>query len=184
MLKTRAISEEELMRLSAMNPELRFERDADGSLVTMPPTGWISGNREAKAISRLLVWVEDHDLGEVFSSSSGFRFPNGAVRSPDTAFIAKARLPEGWDQQQDEYIDFVPDFVIEIRSQNDSLTKLKDKMQEYIEQGVQLGWLVDRKNKTGYIYRSDGSVTQYPATALLSGEAVVPGFELKLSVLL
>lgn len=184
MLKIRAISEEELMRLSAMNPELRFERNGDGGLVAAPPRGWVLGNREAKAISRLMVWVEDHDLGEVFGSSSGFRLPNGAVRSPDTAFIAKARLPEAWDQQQDEYIDIVPDFVIEIRSQNDSLTILKEKMQEYIEQGVQLGWLVDRNNKAGYVYRADGSVTQYPATVVLSGDEVVPGFEFKLSVLL
>lgn len=72
MLKTRAISEEELMRLSAMNPELRFERDADGSLVTMAPTGWISGNREARAIGRLMVWVEDNDLGEVFALPVAF----------------------------------------------------------------------------------------------------------------
>ena len=70
MVQTRAISDAELMRFSSMNPELRFERDADGSLVSAPPKGWISGNREAKAISRLMVWVEDNDLGEVFNSSS------------------------------------------------------------------------------------------------------------------
>ncbi len=184
MLQTRAISDTELMRLSAMHSELRLERNADGSLVAAPPRGWISGNCESRAISRLMVWVEDHGLGEAFSSSSGFRLPNGAVRSPDTAFIAKARLPEAWDQQQDEYIDIVPDFVIETRSQNNSLTKLKEKMQEYIEQGVQLGWLVDRKNKAGHVYRADGSVTQYPEAAVVSSEVVVPGFELGLKTLL
>ena len=175
-------SDEELTRLSAQNPELRFERNADGSVVTMPPTGGISGNREMKVGSRLNVWIEDHQLGEAFSSSTGFKLPNGAVRSPDAAFVAKDRLPADWDQREDEYIPLAPDFVIEIRSKNDSLTVLKQKMQEYVEQGVRLGWLMDRQNKMAYVYRADGSVTQYPATATLEGEDVVPGFRLALKI--
>jgi Uma2 family endonuclease len=178
------LTDEALMQLSAKNPELRFERNADGSLVTMAPTGGISGNREAKVGARLLVWVEDHDLGEVFSSSCGFKLPNGAVRSPDAAFVAKGRLPEDWDQREDEYLPLAPDFVIEIRSKNDSLTGLQEKMREYMAQGVRLGWLIDRKNRTAYVYRSDGSVTQYPEAAMLSGEDVVPGFGLALKVVL
>lgn len=172
------------MKISSMNPELRFERNADGSLVTMAPTGGISGNREIKAGSRLLVWVEDHDLGEVFGSSSGFKLPNGAVRAPDAAFVAKGRLPEDWDQGEDKFVDLAPDFVIEIRSKSDSLEGLKEKMQEYIENGVKLGWLVDRRHQNALVYRSDGSITQYPATATLTGENVVPGFELVLKSLL
>ncbi len=184
MLTARGITDEELMQLSSANPELRFERNADGSLLTMAPTGGISSNREIKAGARLLVWVEDHDLGEVFSSSGGFRLPNSAVRSPDTAFVAKGRLPIDWDQGEDEYINLAPDFVIEIRSKTDSLSTLQAKMQEYIQQGVKLGWLVDRKNRCAYVYRADGSITQYPETAMLAGEAVVPGFTLPLSRLL
>jgi Uma2 family endonuclease len=179
-----AVTDEELMRLSAMNPQLRFERNANGSLVTMSPTGGISGNREVKAGSRLLVWVEDRDLGDVFSSSTGFKLPNGAVRSPDAAFVAKGRLAVGWDEGEDEYVPLAPDFVIEIRSKNDSLTGLKEKMVEYVAQGVRLGWLIDRKNRTAYVYRSDGSVTQVLESALLLGEDVVPGFTLALKVLL
>lgn len=178
------LTDEELMQLSAKNPELRFERNADGSLVTMAPTGGISSNREIKAGSRLNVWVEDHDLGEVFSSSGGFKLPNGAIRSPDAAFVAKGRLPVDWDQREDEYVPLAPDFVIEIRSKNDSLSGLQEKMREYIEQGVRLGWLIDRKNRTAYVYRSDGSVMQVPESAVLSGEDVVPGFMLVLKVVL
>ena len=92
------ITDDELMRISSANPELQFERNADGTLLTMPPTGGISSNKEAKAIAYLLAWVESHDLGEVFSSSGGFRLANSAVRSPDAAFVAKDRLPQGWDQ--------------------------------------------------------------------------------------
>jgi Uma2 family endonuclease len=184
MLTTRSITDAELMQLSSANPELKFERNSDGSLLTMAPTGWISGNREAKAIIRLGAWVEDHDLGEVFSSSTGFRLPNGAIRSPNTAFVAKGSLPAGWDQGEDEYINLAPDFIIEIRSKTDSLSALKDKLQEYIQQSVKLGWLIDRKNRCAYVYRADGSITQHPETAVLLGEDVVPGFTMPMTRLL
>lgn len=178
------VTDEELMLMSLQNTELRFERNADGSLETMPPTGGISGNREAKAVTYLLNWVESQDLGEVFGPSTGFRLANSAVRAPDAAFVAKGRLPENWDQQEDKFINLAPDFVIEIRSKNDSLTKLKAKMEEYIANGVKLGWLIDSKNQQALVYRQDGSITQYPATAILSGEEILPGFTLLLKKLL
>ncbi|MBD2251774.1 Uma2 family endonuclease [Nostoc parmelioides] len=178
------VTDEELMLMSSQNPELRFERNADGILETMPPTGGISGNREIKAGAYLFNWVESQDLGEVFGPSTGFGLANSAVRSPDAAFVEKGRLPESWDQQEDKFINLAPDFVIEIRSKNDSLTKLKAKMEEYIANGVKLGWLIDSKNQQALVYRQDGSITQYPATAILSGEDVVPGFTLALAKLL
>lgn len=181
MVQTISISDQELMQLSSMNPELRFERNADGSLVTMPPTGGISGNREAKAMIHLGIWAESNDGGECFSSSTGFKLPNGAVRWPDTALIAKGRLPDNWDQGEDEFITVVPDFVIEIRSKSDALRTLQAKMQEYIENGVRLAWLIDRKNQQAFAYRADGTITQYPKTATLDGETVAPGFQLKLA---
>ncbi|MEH2386923.1 MAG: Uma2 family endonuclease [Nostoc sp.] len=178
------VTDEELMLMSSQNPELRFERNVNGTLETMPPTGAISGNREIKAGAYLFNWVESQNLGEVFGPSTGFRLANTAVRAPDAAFVAKGRLPEGWDQQEDKFINLAPDFVIEIRSKNDSLAKLKAKMEEYISNGVQLGWLIDSKNQQALVYRRDGSITQYPATAILSGEDVVPGFTLPLTKLL
>jgi Uma2 family endonuclease len=178
------VTDEELMLMSSQNSELRFERNANGTLETMPPTGGISGNREIKAGAYLLNWVESQDLGEVFSSSTGFRLANTAVRSPDAAFVAKGRLPEGWDQQEDKFINLAPDFVIEIRSKNDSLAKLKAKIEEYIINGVQLGWLIDSKNQQVLVYRWDSSMTQYPATTILNGEDVLPGFTLPLTKLL
>jgi Uma2 family endonuclease len=187
-----AIADEELMLMSSKNPELRFERNADGTLVTMPPTGAISGNREAKAGAYLLTWVESHDLGEVFGPSTGFKLTNNAVRAPDAAFVSKERLPADWEDREDGFLDLAPDFVIEIRSKTDSLKELKAKMEEYIANGVRLGWLIDsrsetlreRQNQQALVYRIDGSITQYPATAILSGEDVVPGFTLPLKSLL
>lgn len=149
----------------------------------MPPTGGISSNREAKAGAYLLNWVESHDLGEVFSSSGGFRLANTAVRSPDAAFVAKGRLPENWDQGENAFLNLAPDFVIEIRSKTDSLD-LQAKMREYIANGVRLGWLINRQNQQAWVYRADQSVTQYPATAILNGEDVVPGFTLPIQSLL
>jgi Uma2 family endonuclease len=178
------VTDEELRQISSKNPDLRFERNPDGTLVIMAPTGGISGNREAKAGAYLLTYVESHDLGEVFSSSTGFKLPNGAVRSPDVAFVAKGRLPENWDEGEDGFINLAPDFVIEIRSKTDSLETLQEKMQEYMENGVKLGWLIDRKNQQAWVYHADKSVTQYPATAILDGENVVPGFTLRLARLL
>ncbi|MBW4577903.1 MAG: Uma2 family endonuclease [Aphanothece sp. CMT-3BRIN-NPC111] len=178
------VTDEELMLLSSNNPEMRFERNADGTLIAMPPTGGISGNRELKAGAYLLAWVESHDLGEVFGASTGFKLANSAVRAPDAAFVAKGRLPEGWDSREDEFLNLAPDFAIEIRSKTDSLEALKAKMQEYIANGVRLGWLIDRKNQQAWVYRADKSITQYPATVILSGEDVVVGFKLALKSLL
>jgi Uma2 family endonuclease len=178
------ITDEELMQMSSKNPELRFERNADGSVVAMPPAGGLSGAREAAALGFLYVYVHQQGLGNVFSSSAGFRLANTAIRCPHAAFVAKGRLPQNWRQQEDQFIAVAPDFVIEIRSKSDSLTELKAKMQEYIENGVRLGWLIDCKNKTAFVYRADGSVTQYPESATLSGEDVVPGFTLAFQVFL
>ena len=178
------ITDAELMEISSKNPEMRFEKNADRSLVIMSPTGGISGNRELKAGAYLLAYVESQDLGEVFGPSTGFKLPNGAVRSPDAAFIAKGRLPENWDEGEDGFINIVPDFIIEIRSKTDSLDTLEAKMREYIDNGVKLGWLLDRKNQQALVYRADKSVTQYPNTAILSGEDIVPGFSLPVQSLL
>ena len=182
--KTATLSDEELQQLSSKNPELLFERNVDGTLVTMAPTGKISGNREIRAGAYLLFWVEKHKLGEVFSSSTGFKLPDGAVRSPDVAFVAKNRLSLGWDEGEDEFLQLAPDFVIEICSKTDNLDTLKAKMTEYMSNGVLLGWLIDRQNRQALVYRQDGSITEYPSETILSGEDIVPGFTLTLSCLL
>ncbi|MEP0851976.1 Uma2 family endonuclease [Funiculus sociatus GB1-A4] len=176
------VTDKELILISSKNPDLQFERNADGTLVIMPPTGGISGNREAKAGAYLLSWLESHDLGEVFGPSTGFK-ANTAIKSPDAAFVARGRLAEDWDEQEDRFLNLAPDFVIEIRSKTDIET-LQAKMREYIDNGVRLGWLFDRQNQQAWVYRADGSVTQYPATAVLNGEDVVLGFTLAVRSLL
>src|SRR5919202_316006 len=189
MLKSwTAVTDEELMQLNLENLEQRFERNADGTLISMPLTGGISGNREAKAVAYLLNWVEAHDLGEVFGSSTGFILNCDVVQSsnivtllmPDAAFVSKGRLPEEWDKGEDTFLNLAPDFVIEICSKTEDLETIKAKMQESVSLGVQLGWLIDHQNEQALVYRADGHIRQYPATAILSGEDVVPGFKLAL----
>lgn len=106
------------------------------------------------------------------------------MRSPDAAFVSKERLPSGWDEGEDKFLHLAPDFVIEIRSKSDNLEILKAKMEEYRANGVRLGWLIDRFNRHALVYRQDGSITQYSADAILSGEDVVKRFTLVLKVLL
>lgn len=187
-----ALTEEELMRISLHNPELRFERKPDGTQVTIPPTGGISGNRGAKAVAYLLNWVESRDLGEVFGPGTGFILENDAepnskgstLLMPDAAFVAKGRLPEGWDKGEDTFLNLAPDLVIEICSKADDLETIKAKMQESVSLGVQLGWVIDRHNEQAFVYQADGLIMQYPATAILSGADVVLGFKLALKYLL
>lgn len=179
-----ALTDEELIRMSLQNPELRVECSADGKLVTVPLSGGIAGNREAKAVAYLLNWVESHELGEVFGSSTGFRLANGAVRSPNAAFVEKGRLPEGWDEGEDTILNVAPNFAIEVCSKADRLDAIKAKMHEYAANGVQLGWLIDRPNQQAWVYQEDGTISQCPATAVLSAEHVVPGFKLALKYLL
>ena len=187
-----ALTEEDLMQISLQNPELRFERQVDGTLVILPPTGGISGNREAKAVAYLLNWVESHNLGEVFGAGTGFILNTDAdqnsydvtLLTPAAAFVAKGHLPEGWDKGEDTLLNLAPDFAIEICAKTDDLEAIKGKMQEAVSKGVQLGWVIDRENQQAFVYRADGLITQYPATAILSGEDVVPGFKLALKYLL
>ncbi len=177
------VTDEELILISSKNPDSQLERNADGTLVIMPPTGEISGNREAKAGAYLVSWLESQDLGEVFDPSTGFK-ANTAIKLSDAAFVARGRLAEDWDEQEDRFLNLAPDFAIEIRSKTDSLETLQAKMREYIDNGVRLGWLLDRQNQQAWVYRADGSVTQYLATAVLNSDDVVLGFTLAVRSLL
>ncbi len=187
-----ALTREDLMQKNLQNPNLPFERQADETLVIFPPTGGISGNREAKAVAYLLNWVESHDLGEVFGSGTGFTWDcvaepdsgKATLLTPAAAFVAKGRLPEGWDKGEDTLLNLAPDLAIEICAKTDDLEAMKAKMQEAVSSGVKLGWVIDRQNQQAFVYRADGLITQYPATAILSGEDVVPGFKLALKYLL
>ncbi|MCC3473958.1 MAG: Uma2 family endonuclease [Microcoleus sp. PH2017_15_JOR_U_A] len=173
------LTEEQFYLLCQENPDLKLERNPNGELIVMPPTGGETGKRNVKLIVQLAIWNEQTQLGEVFDSSTGFTLPNKADRSPDVSWVEKSRWEALTAQQREKFIPLCPDFVIEILSPSDSLKKTQDKMQEYIDNGCRLGLLINRKKQQVEIYRPDREVEVLQAPQTVSVD-VLPGFTLNL----
>jgi Uma2 family endonuclease len=168
------ISDEELLKISSANPNMRFEL-IEGELVAMTPVGGHSGELELKINSIVGNWCNTYK-GRGFSPSTGFKLDNGNVRSPDAAVLLPTH--SAYNRKFEGFVPGAPDFLIEIRSKSDSLTTLKEKMQEWIESGCRLAFLIDPVERRAYVYRTDRSVTEFPYTATLTGEDVVEGLAL------
>lgn len=166
------ISEDELLRVSARNENLRFEL-VDGELIVMPPAGGYYAELEMQYVTEVALWCRSH-AGRCFSPSAGFRFANGDVRAPDAAVILPGH--PAYDDPTEKFIPGAPDFLIEILSGSDSLQELKRKMQIWIQNGAKLAFLIDPLDQKAYVYRKDLSITEYPYTATLTGEDVLSGF--------
>lgn len=179
------LTDEQFFWLCQHNQDLRFERTAKGEILIMPPTGGETSNRNFEIAMQLGIWNKQNDLGVCFDSNGGFTLPNGAVRAPDVSWVRRDRWYALTPEQREKFPPLCPDFVIELRSASDSLKELQEKIQEYIDNGARLGWLIDRKSKQVEIYRPNHDVeTQNFASlpsATLSGEDVLPGFVLDLS---
>ncbi len=175
------ISDEQFFDLCQANRDLRIERNKFGEISIMSPTGSESGNREVNILGPLWVWSEGDGSGMTFSSSAGFKLSTGAERAPDASWIRLERWNSLSSEQQQGFAPICPNFVVELRSASDNLKPLQEKMQEYMEEeGIQLGWLIDRINRKVYIYRPGMAVECLDNPTSLSGEAVLPGFILDL----
>jgi Uma2 family endonuclease len=159
---------------------VRLERTATGELIIMPPTGGNTGKQNLDFEGQLWFWNRQTKLGIAFNSSTAFHLPNGADRSPDAAWISNKRWNALSPEQQDTFPPLCPDFVIELRSKTDSMKTLREKMQEYLDNGLLLGWLIDTKNKKVEVYRQNQSVEVLDNPSTLSGENILPGFILDL----
>ncbi|KAM3098315.1 Uma2 family endonuclease [Phormidesmis sp. 146-35] len=177
------LTDDQFYQLCRANPDIKFERNPKGELLIMPPTGGETGRGNAKLTSRFVVWNEQTDLGEVFDSSTCFRLPNGASRSPDVAWICRDRWDTLTPDQKEKFPPIAPDFVLELLSQTDSLKETQAKMQEYMAGGVKLGWLIDPKSQRVEIYRPDQDPEILESPATLSGETVLIGFSLDLKTI-
>jgi Uma2 family endonuclease len=177
------LTDQQFLQLCQNNSELRLERTARGELIVMPPTGWETGNRNSRLTQRLGNWTDADGSGLAFDSSTGFTLPNGADRSPDAAWVRQDRLA-ALKPDPTKFLPIAPDFVVELRSETDNLEKLRQKMQEYINNGVRLGWLIDPKNQRVEIYRINKDVEILHSPTSLSGEDVLPGFSLDLEKIL
>ncbi|HBE17747.1 MAG TPA: hypothetical protein DEG17_18670 [Cyanobacteria bacterium UBA11149] len=174
------LTDEQFFDLCQRNRNYRFERTGLGELLIMSPTGSETGNRNIELAYQLQAWSRQNKLGIAFDSSTGFKLPNGAERSPDAAWIRRERWEALTGTERKKIAPICPDFVVELRSETDSLKDLQVKMREYIENGARLGWLIDRKNKRVEIYRPGKDVEILVSPMSLSGEDVLPGFVLDL----
>ncbi len=175
-----ALSEADFYRLCQANRDLRLELTAKGQLILMPPTGWETGNRNIGLASRVDNWARQDGSGLAFDSSTGFRLPDGAIRSPDVAWVLKSRI-DAINPDPGKFLPLCPDFIIELRSANDSLRDLQTKLQDYLNNGLRLGWLIDPQNKTVEIYQQGQPTITQPLSGILSGDPILPGFQLNLS---
>ena len=170
------LTDEQFYELCQNNRELKFERTPKGKLIIMSPVGGESGNREADLIADLVIWNRQTGLGFTFSSSTIFKLPNRADRSPDAAWILRERWEALTPEQRRKFPPIAPDFVIELRSATDELESLREKMGEYLDAGVRLGWLINPQQQQVEIYRQGRQVEVQNLPAELSGEVVLPGF--------
>ena len=175
------ISDEDFFAFCQANPDWRIERTSEGDLIIMPPTGGDTGKRNFNLIVEFGNWAKHDGTGVSFDSSTVFSLPNGAKRSPDLAWVKLARWNALTDDERRSFPPLGPDFVVELRSHTDSLRVLQEKMQEYIVNGAQLGWLIDPLEKKVYIYRPDRDVECLDHPENISGEPLLNGFMLELA---
>ncbi|MGI0482701.1 Uma2 family endonuclease [Geminocystis sp. CENA526] len=175
------LNDEQFFEICHKHRDLRFERNAQGDLIIMPPTGGLTGNRNSDINYQLNAWNRQKKLGKVFDSSTGFKLPNGANRSPDASFITLEKWHSLTPSQQEKFLPLAPDFSIELKSPSDKLSDTQKKMQEYIDNGVKLGWLINPEKKEVEIYRQGQKKEILNNPKNLSGEDILPDFILDLS---
>ena len=169
----------DLFEICQLNRDWRIERTSDGEIIAMPPTGGRTGQRNFELAGMFRAWVVADGNGVGFDSSTGFILPNGAQRSPDLAWVSRARWEALTEQEQEEFPPLCPDFVIELRSRSDSLPALQEKMREYLANGARLGWLIDPIERRVYVYRSGHEEIRLDDPESVSGDPVLPGFRLE-----
>lgn len=172
------LTEEQFALLCQENRDVRFELTAQQELVIMPPAGSETGWRNGRLTYRLIAWSDVDSTGLAFDSSAGFTLPNGAIRSPDASWVQRARWDALTQEQREKFAPLCPDFVVELRSRTDRLADLQEKMQEYLDNGARLGWLLDPIDTRVYVYRPGQSVEMRENPDTLSGDPVLPGFVL------
>ena len=181
------LTPEQFDRLALANETVRLELTAEGELLVMPPTGLGTSGRNAELYHDLLVWNRRTQLGRVFDSSGVYALPNGARRSPDVSWVELSRWKALTAKEQEGFAPLAPDFAIELASPSElegqRYADLQAKMREYIDNGTRLGWLIEPQAKRVEIYRPGPQCTILEAPETLSGEDVLPGFELDLSAI-
>lgn len=174
------MSENEFFRFCEQNPNFRIERTKEGDVIVMPPVYSETGNKIFNLAGQFYVWSKQNKTGIGFDSSAGFTLPDGATRSPDISWIRLERWNNLAPEKRAKFAHIAPDFVIELRSATDRLKDLQAKMEEYVENGMELGWLIDTQTKRVYIYQPNEKVEVLENPKEVSGEPLLKGFVLNL----
>jgi Uma2 family endonuclease len=174
------ITDDQFYQLCRQNPDVKFERNAKGEITVMSPRGGETGNYNSEINADFVIWNRQAQLGVCFDSSTCFKLPNGANRSPDVSWIKQARWDALTTEQKQKFPPIAPDFLLELMSPTDSLKDTQDKMQEYMNNQVKLGWLINRKMRRVEIYRQGQEIEILECPRELSGEDILPGFVLNL----
>ena len=177
------LTREQFFRFCQLNRDVRIERDAEGGIAVTSPTGGETGARCGRLLAAVLRWADDDGSGVAFDSSTGFELPDGAVRSPDVAWVRRVRLARIAPEDRRGFLPLCPDFVVELLSPSDSRPAVERKMEEYRENGARLGWLLDPDHRSITIYRAGGGTERRQRPDSATGEEVLPGFVLSLSAI-
>jgi Uma2 family endonuclease len=176
----RPMTDEELMRFCAANEMVRVERDANGELILMSPSGAGTGRTSSELNLQLALWARETNSGVTFDSNAGFTLPDGSMRSPDAAWIAWPRWNALTKEEQDGFAPICPEFVIELRSPSDTLFELQAKMRLWVANGAEVAWLVDPSRKTVEVYRAGREAEVLEGGSAVEGDGPVAGFVLEL----
>lgn len=178
--KWRKLSDDDFFDFCRDNPDVRIEMDKNGDIEIMAPVGNLISNKNFKLTGQFGNWVYKNASGVGFSSTTGFLLPNGSVRSPDLSWMTLKKWNAIPKSKRKKFAPVCPDFVVELRSETDTLAKLQSKMDEYIENGASLGWLIDAGKRKVYVYRPDSEVEVLNDPKEVSGDPLLIGFVLKM----
>ena len=174
------LTDDQFGEFCRINPDWQIERTAQGEILIMAPAFGKAGARNAELTAQLTNWAHRDATGVAFDSSGGFKLPNEAIRAPDAAWVRKTRLQALSPEQKEGFLPLCPDFVVELLSPSDRLPTAQQKLEEYLANGAELGWLIDPKHRQVYVYRPNQDVERLDSPETLSGEPVLPGFVLDL----
>lgn len=177
------MTDDEFFEFCQANPELRIERTAEGEMVIMSGTGWETSCRNSRLSAQLQAWADRDGRGLAADSNAEYVLPNGAARSPDASWVARSRVAGLSREQKRKFPPLCPDFVVELTSPSDRLSRVQKKMREWMDNGAQLGWLLDADNRTAYVYRPGQEPERLAAPERLEGEGPVAGFVLDLAAI-
>ena len=174
------VTHEQFEELCRDYPDLRLELTSSGELIVMPPSGIETSRRSLDLIIQFGNWAKNDRTGVGFNTDAGYTLPNGAIRGPDASWMRREKYDNVSKDDKERFAHVCPDFVVELRSPSDRLPTLMNKMEEYIDNGASLGWLIDPKKRRVYVYRAGEEMVVLENPTVVSGDPLLPGFELQM----